>query len=98
MDLTTLLLQLVIAILCAGMATVLLPRRVPGKGIGLIIIGLIGVFVGQWVVDLLQETYGLSLAVFEYELEGVPILPSILGSLLVLYVVTALLRWGYGNR
>lgn len=98
MDFTTLIIQFLIAILCGGLATILLPRRVPGKGAGLIIIGLTGVFVGEWSANLIQDTYGASIAVLEYEIEGVPIVPSILGSLIILYLVTAILRWGYSGR
>lgn len=98
MDLTTLLLQLVIAIVCAGIANILIPRQIPGKGVGLVLIGLTGVFIGQWFANYLRQQYGISLAIFEFKLQGVPIVPSIIGSVIVLYVVTAVIAWGYSNR
>lgn len=42
--LTRLLVQVLIAIACATLANLLVPRRVPGKAVGLVIIGLAGVF------------------------------------------------------
>ncbi|HEY9762479.1 MAG TPA: hypothetical protein V6D07_08140 [Trichocoleus sp.] len=99
MDLTYLLIQLLIAIVCAGVAGILIPRQIPGKGLGLVIIGLAGVFIGQWVSRYLQQEYGLTSPILQWSIEDVPIVPSIIGSAIVLYVVTAFLSWGrYGNR
>lgn len=98
-DLKYLLIQVVIAIVCAGVAGILIPRQVPGKGVGLVIIGLAGVFIGEWVANYLRREYGLNWPFLRWEVENVPIIPSIIGSTIVLYLVTAFLSWGrYGNR
>lgn len=98
-DLLNLLVQLLIAIACAFIANILIPRQVPGKLFGLVLIGLIGVLVGQWAVDLLQQQYTLALPWLEWGIQGVPVVPSIIGSAIVLYLITAFLSWGrYGNR
>ncbi|ASC73933.1 hypothetical protein XM38_049070 [Halomicronema hongdechloris C2206] len=99
MDLTRLLVQLLIAIVCASIANILVPRQIPGKGVGLVVIGLAGVYLGEQGASLLQDRYGLSIPGLEWAIQGVPILPSIIGSAVILYVVTAFLSWGhYGNR
>jgi uncharacterized membrane protein YeaQ/YmgE (transglycosylase-associated protein family) len=93
-----LLVQLVIALGCAGVATLLLPRRVPGKIFGLIAIGFAGVWFGEWALKYLKSSFGLSLEILEYSFQGVLVLPSIIGSAIILYVVTAFLSWGRYNR
>ena len=99
MDLQKLLIQLVIAIICAGLANFLVPRRIPGKLVGLVLLGLAGVLLGEWIVNFLDEQYGFSLDILAWGVQGVPIVPSILGSAIILYVVTAFLSWGrYGGR
>ncbi|MBD0266968.1 MAG: GlsB/YeaQ/YmgE family stress response membrane protein [Cyanobacteria bacterium Co-bin8] len=99
MDLRHLLIQLVIAIVCAGVAGILIPRKMPGGAVGLLIIGLAGAFLGQWTADYLQQQYGFTNPALEWNVEEVAILPSIVGSAIVLYLVTAFLTWGrYGNR
>jgi uncharacterized membrane protein YeaQ/YmgE (transglycosylase-associated protein family) len=99
-ELTRLLVQLLIAIVCAGIATVLIPRQIPGKAVGLVIIGLLGVFIGEWISNYLLRQYPLPFDNWlQWDFQGVPIIPSVIGSMIVLYVVTAFLRWGhYGNR
>lgn len=98
MDISTLLVQLMIALVCAGLATILIPRRIPGKLAGLILIGLGGVWLGQWAFALFRERFGLNLEILQWGIQGVPIIPSIVGSAIILYVVTSFLRWGhYGN-
>jgi uncharacterized membrane protein YeaQ/YmgE (transglycosylase-associated protein family) len=75
------------------------PRQVPGKLLGLVIIGLIGVFLGQWVASYLLQQYSFTPPWLTWSFQGVPVVPSIIGSTIVLYVVTAFLSWGrYGNR
>jgi uncharacterized membrane protein YeaQ/YmgE (transglycosylase-associated protein family) len=99
MDLRHLLIQLLIAIVCAVVAGILIPRQVPGKAVGLVVIGLAGVFIGQWTASYLQEQYSFTTPALQWEIEDVPIVPSIIGSAIVLYLVTAFLSWGrYGNR
>lgn len=97
--LTALLVQLLIAIACAGLGNLLIPRHIPGKALGLLIIGLAGVFIGQWVSNYLLQQYNLDIPALQWSLQGVPILPSVIGSAIVLYLVSAFLSWGrYGNR
>lgn len=98
-DLISLLVQVLIAMACAFAANLLIPRRVPGKLVGLVLIGLVGVLVGQWVADYLLRQYNFTLPWLTWSFQGVPLVPSIIGSAIVLYVVTAFLSWGrYGNR
>lgn len=99
MDLTRLLVQISIAIVCGGVATLLLPRPIPGKLLGLALIGFAGVWLGEWVVGYLQSTYEFPIPEFvTWDYQGVPILPAILGSAVVLYVVTAFIQWGRYQR
>ena len=99
MDVKTLLLQLLIALVCAGIATLLIPRKVPGGIAGMILIGLAGEFLGSWTASFLQEQYNLTLPLLEWQILEVPIVPSVIGAAVVLYIVTAFLSWGhYGNR
>ena len=98
MDITRLLVQLAIAFVCAGLATFLLTRKIPGKVFGLLVIGLAGVWLGEWVLKYAKTTYGLSIDVLEWSVQGVPILPAVIGSAIILYLVTAFLSWGkYGS-
>ncbi|MGG6237641.1 hypothetical protein ACQ4N7_03295 [Nodosilinea sp. AN01ver1] len=98
-DLTSLLIQVLIALACAFTANLLIPRRVPGKLLGLVLIGLVGVLVGQWVANYLLQQYNFTLPLLTWSFQGVPLVPSIIGSVIVLYLVTAFLSWGrYGNR
>lgn len=99
MDIKYLLIQLLIAIVCAAIAGILVPREIPGKAIGLVIIGLSGVYLGGWTSRYLQQQYDFNPPFLTWEIEGVQIIPSIIGSAIVLYLVTAFLSWGrYGNR
>lgn len=98
-ELISLLVQVLIAIACAFTANIFVPRQVPGKLLGLMLIGLVGVWVGQWVASYLLKEYNLTFAWLTWSFQGVPVVPSIIGSTIVLYVVTAFLSWGrYGNR
>jgi uncharacterized membrane protein YeaQ/YmgE (transglycosylase-associated protein family) len=98
MTLSKIFIQLVVALVCAGIANVLIPREIPGKTLGLLIIGLAGVLLGEWVVDFLKQTYNLHLAFLEWEFREVPIIPAIIGSTLVLYVFTGVFSWGRYRR
>jgi uncharacterized membrane protein YeaQ/YmgE (transglycosylase-associated protein family) len=98
-EITRLLVQILIAIVCAAIANVLVPRAVPGKLLGLILIGFAGVFLGEWASNYILEQYGFTLPALQWKFGDVPILPSIIGSMIVLYVLTAFLSWGrFGNR
>jgi uncharacterized membrane protein YeaQ/YmgE (transglycosylase-associated protein family) len=99
MDLTRLLIQILIAFACGGIASVILPRKIPGKLLGLALIGFAGVWLGEWFVHYLKQTYKLPIPEFvTWAFQGVPILPSVLGSAVVLYAVTAFLSWGRSER
>ncbi|MGD1940520.1 MAG: hypothetical protein ACFB0G_04360 [Leptolyngbyaceae cyanobacterium] len=99
MDLTRLLVQLAIAIACGGLATLLLPRKIPGKLIGLAVIGFAGVWLGDWIISFLTTTYNLPIPEFVlWDFQGVLILPAVLGSAIVLYLVTTFLSWGRYRR
>lgn len=93
MDILHLLIRLLIAIGCAATADLLLPRRVPGGLAGLILIGLTGVWVGERGFALLRQQFGISFPVLYWQIEGVLIIPAIVGSAIVLYLVTAFIRW-----
>lgn len=98
-ELTRFLVQVLIAMVCAFIANILIPRAVPGKLVGLILIGFAGVFIGEWISTYLLAQYSLDVPALQWEFKDVPILPSIIGSMIVLYVITAFLSWGrYGNR
>lgn len=97
MELSTLLIKLLIAIACAVAANLLVPRRIPGKFVGLILIGLAGVLVGEWGVVLLQQRFGLNWMFLYWNVEGVLIVPAIVGSAIILYLVTLVMKlWRYG--
>lgn len=93
MDFTNLLVKLVIAIGCAVIANFLIPRSIPGKFAGMILIGMAGVVVGEWGFSLLRQQFGLNFPFLYWNIEGVLIIPAIIGSVIVLYLVTTLLHW-----
>jgi uncharacterized membrane protein YeaQ/YmgE (transglycosylase-associated protein family) len=93
MDITRLLVQVGLAIACALIANVLVPRRIPGKFAGLVLIGLGGVVLGEWAFNLIRQRFGFDLPVLGWHVQNVPILPAIIGSMIILYVVTAFLKW-----
>ncbi|MGD1862761.1 MAG: hypothetical protein ACFB0E_22675 [Leptolyngbyaceae cyanobacterium] len=99
MDLTRLLVQILIALGCASLATFLIPRRIPGKIFGLALIGFAGVWLGEWILKYVQSTYSLAIPNFvTWDLQGVPILPAVVGSAIILFVVTSFLSWGRYQR
>lgn len=93
MDILHLLIRLVIAIGCAAAADVLIPRRIPGGLAGLILIGLAGVWLGEWGFALLRQEFGIDFRFLYWQIEGVLIIPAIVGCAIVLYIVTAFIRW-----
>ena len=95
MDITRLAVQVVVAIVCAGLATILVPRRIPGRLVGLVLLGLIGVWVGEWGFALMRARFGLNFAFLAWNIEGVLIVPAIIGSAIVLYLVTLFLKLGH---
>lgn len=91
--------QLVIAILCAGVAKALVPRRTPGHILGLVLIGLFGVWVGEWLIGYLGQIYDLRPFSFLYwDIQRVKIIPAIVGSTLVMYLLKLVLQWGRYER
>lgn len=95
MDITRLAVQVVVAIVCAGVANLLVPRRIPGKLPGLVVIGLLGVWVGQWGFALMRQRFGISFNLLSWDIEGVLIIPAIIGCAIVLYLVTLFLKMGH---
>lgn len=92
MDITKLVVQVVVAIICAGVANILVPRRIPGKLFGLVVIGLLGVWLGQWGFALMRQRLGISFPFLTWDIQGVLIIPAIIGSAIVLYLVTLFLK------
>lgn len=94
MDISRLLVQLVIAIACGTIGNMLIPREIPGKVFGLVLIGFVGVWFGEWSYQLLKSQFNLNLPFLQWHIQDVPIVPAILGCAIVIYVVTTFLRWG----
>lgn len=94
MDLSHLAVQLVLAIVCASIANILIPRQIPGKFLGLILTGLVGVWVGEVGFQYLRTEFNLNYSVLYWNIQGVPIIPAIIGSAIVIYIVTTFLSWG----
>jgi len=97
MDITQLAIQVVVAIVCAGVANILVPRRIPGKLFGLVLIGLVGVWLGQWGFALMRQRFGLDFELLSWDIQGVLIIPAIIGSAIVLYLVTLFLKMAHFN-
>lgn len=94
MDLSHLAVQLIVAIVCAGIANILIPRQIPGKFLGLIITGLVGVWVGELGFQYLRNEFKINYGFLHWSIQGVPIIPAIVGSAIVIYIITTVLRWG----
>ncbi|MDX2242792.1 MAG: hypothetical protein NW224_19105 [Leptolyngbyaceae cyanobacterium bins.302] len=94
MDMAHLLVQLAIAIGCGVIGNMLIPREIPGKFLGLVLVGFVGVWVGELGYQLLKSQYGINNSFLQWHIQDVPIIPSILGSAVVIYIVTTFLRWG----
>lgn len=94
MDMGHFAVQLAIAIACGILGNMLIPREVPGKFFGLVLVGFVGVWVGEFSYRLLQTQTQLNVPWLQWHIEEVPIIPSIIGSAIVIYVVTTFLRWG----
>ncbi len=98
MNIPHLVIKLLIAIICAGLADVLVPRRVPGWLAGLILVGLTGIWVGEWGFTLLKQEFGINFDFLYWQIQGVLLIPAIIGCAIVLYVVTAFISWGRYSR
>lgn len=93
MNIAPLLIKLLIAIICAGLADILVPRRIPGGLAGLILIGLAGIWFGEWAIALLRQQFGFDFAFLYWQVQGVLIVPAVIGCAIILYLVTAFLQW-----
>ncbi|NET09828.1 MAG: hypothetical protein F6K16_35035, partial [Symploca sp. SIO2B6] len=77
LEFTRLGVQFVVAIVCAGVANTLIPRRVPGKLIGFIFVGLLGVWLGEWLFRYLSGLYSLNYPFLHWQIQQVKIIPAI---------------------
>ena len=93
MDIPQLVFQVIVAIVCAGIANVLIPRRIPGKLTGLVLTGLAGVWVGEWGFSQLRTAFSVDFPFLQWDIQGVKIIPAIIGCSIVLYIVTAVIKW-----
>lgn len=98
MSVPHLVIKLLIAVICAGLADLLVPRRVPGGLAGLILIGLTGIWVGEWGFTLLRREFGINFTFLYWQIQGVLMIPAIIGCAIVLYLVTAFMSWGRYSR
>jgi uncharacterized membrane protein YeaQ/YmgE (transglycosylase-associated protein family) len=81
MSILTFLLFLVVAALCAGIAEYIVPGQVPGGFLTLAIVGVIG----AWIGGNLFGSIGPSVL-------GVTLIPTILGSGLLVFVLSLVSR------
>lgn len=98
MNVPNVFIKLLIAILCAGLADLLVPRRIPGGLAGLILIGLAGIWVGEWGFALFQERFGITFPWLYWQIQGVLLIPAVIGCAIVLYLITAFLSWARYSR
>ena len=94
MDMAYWVVKLAIAIACGMVGNMLIPREIPGKFFGLVLIGFVGIWFGEWGYQLLKSQFNLDLPWLQWHIEEVPIIPSIIGCAIVIYIVTTFLRWG----
>ncbi|MEM9903854.1 MAG: hypothetical protein AAF921_02375 [Cyanobacteria bacterium P01_D01_bin.44] len=90
MSLSKIFIQLMIALVCAGAANIIIPKRIPGKSVGPLIVGFGGVLLGEWTVDFLEQIFNFSPAFLHWSIYDVPIIPALTGAVLVLYGLTLL--------
>lgn len=93
MDVAHLVVKIVIAIACAGCASILVPRRIPGGFGGLMLFGLAGVWFGEWAYWLMVSRFQVDHPLFRWNVQGVLVIPAVLGSAILLYLTTTALRW-----
>jgi uncharacterized membrane protein YeaQ/YmgE (transglycosylase-associated protein family) len=98
MDIPHLLTKLLIALACAGLAHILIPRRIPGGLTGAILLGLAGIWLGEWGFALVRREFGINFSFLYWQIQDVLIIPAVIGCAILLYVVTTFIQWGrYGN-
>ena len=98
LEITRLGVQLIVAVVCAGIANTLIPRRIPGKIAGLILVGLLGVWLGEWLIGYLGQAYNLNHAALHWHIQQVKIIPAIVGCTIVMYLMKILIQWGRYER
>lgn len=98
MELSHLLIQILVAIGCATVASFLIPKRVPGKFAGLMLIGMGGVWLGEWTYELFRRQYGINYSFLDWQIHDVRLVPTVIGAAMILYIVTTVIKWGrYGT-
>lgn len=90
---SNLFIKIIIAIICGSLANLLVPRRVPGGLAGLILIGFAGIWLGEWAFALLRREFGVNFAFLYWQIRDVLIIPAVVGCAIVLYLVSAFVRW-----
>ena len=91
--------QVVVAIVCAILAHTIIPRRIPGHIVGLTLVGLFGVWLGEWLIGYLGELYNLKqFSILHWDIQQVRIIPAVVGCVLILYVLQLFLQWGRYDR
>ena len=98
LDFNRLGIQLVVAIVCAGIANTLIPRRIPGNITGLVMVGLVGVWIGEWLIVYLSQLYDLNYAPLHWNIQQVRVIPAIIGCTVVLFLLKLLMQWGRYER
>lgn len=98
MDLAHVAVQLLLAIACGIVGNMLIPRQIPGKFLGLIIVGFVGVWLGEWSYKLFRNQSGIEHPILQWHIQEVPIIPAIIGCAIVIYILTTFLRWGRYSR
>lgn len=98
MDLSHIAVQLIAAIVCGWIANMLIPGRIPGKFLGFVLTGLVGVWLGETVFKLLKAQHGLNYPFLYWSVGGIAVVPSIIGCAIIVYVVTTFVRWGPYHR
>ncbi|MBW4690255.1 MAG: hypothetical protein KME27_00650 [Lyngbya sp. HA4199-MV5] len=98
MDLSHIAVQLMAAIVCGWIANMLIPGQIPGKFLGFVLTGLVGVWLGETVYRLLKAQHGLNVPFLSWGYGGVAVVPSIIGCAIIIYIVTTFVRWGHYHR
>lgn len=81
MTVLAVLLYLIVAACCAGLAAYLVPGSIPGGFLTAAVVGIIG----AWIGANLMGGFGPTLA-------GVPLVPAILGSAIVVFAMALISR------
>ena len=87
-----------VAIACAGIANALIPRRIPGKLVGLVFVGLVGVWLGEWLILYFDQTYDFSHPALDWNIQEVKLIPAILGCTVVMFLMKIFMQWGRYER